>query len=89
MISDTDLISIIKHDTKTSQDDLEEEQIENHNIISENIVESVNIENKHLSITKAKSLNLLNSIFENDKCIERSLSEPKKIKRLNIKLRNS
>ncbi len=86
MISDTDLISIIKHDIKTSQDDLEEEQIENHNVIPENIV---NIENKHLSITKAKSLNILNSIFENDKCIERSLSEPKKIKRLNIKLRNS
>ncbi len=84
MISDTNLTHLIKCDIKSSEDDLEEKQIKNHDVIQG--IDDVSIENKHLSITKTKSLELLNSIFENDKCITRCLSEPKKIKRLNIKL---
>jgi hypothetical protein len=83
------VIQVIKHCIPMSQTDLTQDEFEElkNNIIMTKYIIDKQFENKH--ITKTKSLQYLNSNFENEKYIKRSLSEPKKFKSMHVKVYNA
>jgi len=89
MTSYENVVDIIKQCIPKAQANLtqsEFEQLKTNIILTKYIIDK-QFENKH--ITKTKSLQYLNSKFENEKYIERSLSEPKKLKTINVKIYNA
>lgn len=89
MISCDNVVDIIKlciPKTHTNLTQQEFEQLKTNIILTKYIIDK-QIENKH--IIKTKSLQNLNSNFKNETYIKRSLSEPKKIRHMNIKIYNS
>ena len=89
MTSYENVVDIIKQCIPKAQANLtqsEFEQLKTNIILTKYIIDK-QFENKH--ITKTKSLQYLNSKFENENYIERSLSEPKKLKTINVKIYNA